>query len=486
MNVEAIEDSEKDNETPVEVDMEVVVTDTEIIKKEENSLKKKTPKFESLDIKMLQRKNYTGKSLKEVYGRETKGKTFEMGLSPIVLLPTNSIGLDVTLQSPGVPVNRIMLVIGKPDQGKTTFSHAIGSVFIENGGDVILCETEESLDENYIGGFYKMEGNLKDNFKEILKHQIKTIEKQLKRKEKLNLSDLITNKLETRLQYTESLIDIGTDALSDPLYKEIGRQAEITWRMRNIIRQPTPKTLEDLEAQIADIHQKKSKADPTFSRPSLIIIDSISNLEPKEGIEVESSSDGKKMAVAGYLHRFSRRWAAKLSAANIAVLILGKQTSYIPKPFEFPTELDKTNMVGGEAMKYISNHIAVISGGWEKEKDNPELTYRPGNFKLLRSKSKGNPGKSKELKGGFRIYAQKDNTRMDFDTPFFEGVFKGNLFGIECSTSWVTIPPEYIPEEYEEYKTKKAQTKKAMEILSKSEPWRIRIYTEMGIAHQLV
>ena len=217
-----MEYSEENIETPVEVDMEVVVTDTEIIKTEANSPEKKALKFESLDINMLQRKNYTGKSLKEIYGRETKGKTFEMGLSPIVLLPTNSIGLDVTLQSPGIPVNRIMLVIGKPDQGKTTFSHAIGSIFVENGGDVILCETEESLDENYIGGFYPMENGLEDNFKEILKHQIKTIDKQLKRKEKLNLSDLITNKLETRLQYTESLLKIGTEGLSDPLYREIG------------------------------------------------------------------------------------------------------------------------------------------------------------------------------------------------------------------------------------------------------------------------
>jgi KaiC/GvpD/RAD55 family RecA-like ATPase len=454
-----------DQETPVETPVE--------------------PKYKGLEIDELETSDYKGRSLHDAYGSAKKGRTYEMGLSPLLVIPSGSIGMDATLMCPGIPVNRIMLGIGEPDNGKTTFSHELGSIFDRNGGDVILCETENALEETYAGRFYDMEGTLEENFKDILQYQIKIIEKRLKSSDS-GISAIESRKLEKRKELTKKLLDIGTDALEDSLFAQVALQAEASWRMRRVVKQPIPEDLEELEAQVKDMLEKKKNADPTYSRPSLLIVDSLSQMEPKEGMDVESSSDGKKMGVASFMHRFSRRWATKLSQANIAVLFLGKETCYIEKPFEFATQLKKTNTVAGDAIKYISNHVFKLNTTFEKEKDNPDKAYKNGSVKVLRSKTRGHKPMPKELKGNFRIYAQRNNTKMDFDTPFFEGVFKGNLFGITCNASWVEIPKEYIPAEFAEFIGKKVQTNQAMEILKKSNKWRVKVYTDLGIAHHLV
>ena len=461
------------------------------------------------------------RALTDVISKNKDVISFNVGTDPAVLIPTESIGLEVVMQCPGIPVNRISMSTADAHGGKTTFSHVLANIFSRNDGDVILIEGDESLDENYVARFYDYNPTTEDErVWKPLQYLIDSIDKRIEG-ENLEKGHIIAQKqkmmLLRRKAVAESILENKTIDETNDLEKTILEVAQNIYRIKHVLRIGNIRTMEELEALITQIHKSKLTSDPKMTRNTLIIVDPISRFLPKEMLDQEDSSSGRKMSMATYLNQFFRRWGGPLSRSMIHLHLTAPKSTFIAiDPYARYSDLDKLPTMGGKAQQLACSFIFFFEAGREVKEGLPDQNalveknlppFREGFLKVPKKKLQGGYSMPKDYRCRYWLFTQGVTNKMDFDLPFMEMVYKCDLFNITYKGGFAYIPPEYLqksknleiqkwvevnspieekPKDEPGYLVYKLRRSEATTLLLKSEVWRQHIHRTMGIATHLI
>lgn len=420
--------------------------------------------------------------------------TTSMGTTPIVMLDIDSLGFEVAIQNTGFPLNCISMSVADAHAGKTTLSHVIANWFLQNDGDVILAEGDGILDEAYVSRFYTQEFDALENKTALLYFQ-KTLTKKL---EQPNLPQKFKNRLQAQLLYATKLLKKEPE---NEIEKEALYLAQAAYKMRKITRFDGT-TAEDLEKLIAQIYKIKTEHDPYLTRPTLIIVDPITNYIPNEMMENEDSASGKKMGIAAYLNSFFRRWSKKLANAQIHLHLTAKKTTFIKmNQYQIVNDIDQLTTTGGGPQKLAAGLIFFLEYKYEVKNtdeasrliDGKLPQYKVGELDVPKRKIQGGYAMPKQYRNKYWLFTDRNFTKMDFDLPFIEQVFKLNLFDIKYDNGFAYVPTQFIEEKEFEIKfdekgkhpeCAKMRMSDATRILLNSQKWRNHIHTILGIQYQ--
>jgi RecA/RadA recombinase len=362
---------------------------------------------------------------------------------PLMLAPITQLGLRASLGLNGWPSNRIAMIYGPPGGGKSSLFFHVAGEYISNDDEVWLRETEHALDRIYMASYLpcELEGNalLLEGIIVWKKRTQSLINKNEKIKEdKEGKRKFLSPKQIEIMQRRIADLSVLEKALKDgvPLEettvpghirRDLISNAIAEYKLRKVsIEHPT--TLEEFETRtIKQLEEKEADPKRRFKR-LLIGVDSLSYLLPKEDMEKETSSDGRSLMTAKYIHTLLPRLLGRISGQETSLAFIVQQTTHIKmNPYERTSAISGVQGKGGLGTKFgASFMIGVENASKTTNAEGDEV--KTGIINIPKAKLRaGGDGPSK---GGFYLQEAVDKSKMDFDEPFISSILTEEKFGI--------------------------------------------------------
>lgn len=356
-----------------------------------------------------------------------------------MLAPIKQLGLQVALGLRGFPSNRIVMVYGPPSGGKSSLFFQTAGEYLSNGDEVMMRETEHALDRIYFASYLPADLEGEALVKESLEFWKKRTKTLLSKNTKAKKGEEILGPNQIELM-DQRLIDIDTmlkeikdkktkqeSAISLSRQRNILRNALAEYKLRNVSIEH-PISLEDFESSILSEIDKKL-ADPARKFKRLLIgVDSLSYLLPKEDLEKATSSDGRGLMTAKYLHMLLPRLLGKISGFEITLMLIIQQTTHIKmNPYEVSSPISSVQGRGGTAIKFGATYmIGVEQRAKTNNVDGEEV--KTGILNIPKAKLRG--GGLGPNKGKFYLKEGMETSKLDLDEPLILDILNQGKFGI--------------------------------------------------------
>lgn len=356
-----------------------------------------------------------------------------------MLAPIRQLGLQVALGLRGFPSNRIVMLYGPPSGGKSSLFFHLAGEYISNQDEVWMRETEHALDRIYMASYLPADlagDDLKKEALELWRKRTKALltkDGKAKEEDKIvgpNQADIMNRRLEeiqTLLSELKEGRAIEDSVLPLHRHRNLMRNAIAEYKLRNVSIEH-PRTLEDFESQtISDIDAKQADPKRKFKR-LLIGVDSLSYLLPKEDIEKATSSDGRGLMTAKYLHMLLPRLLGKISGHEITLCFIIQQTTHIKmNPYESTSQISAVSGRGGTAIKFGATFMVGVE---QRAKTNNVEGDEVKTGMLIIPKAKLRGGGQGPTQGRFYLNEGVEASAMDLNEPMIMQILNEEKLGI--------------------------------------------------------
>lgn len=372
---------------------------------------------------------------------------------PLMLAPVRQIGLQVALGLRGFPSNRIVMVYGPPGGGKSSLSFLTAGEYRRNQDEVWVRETEHALDRIYMASYLPADLSGEELHKAALEHWKKKTKSLLNKNDKAkeddkflapNTIEVMNKRLEdidTRLRELKEGIPSEETSIVTHRYKSLMRNAIAEYKLKDISIEH-PKSLEAFESEvIAEIDKKQADKNRRFKR-LLIIVDSLSYLLPKEDVEKATSSDGRGLMTAKYLHMLLPRLLGRISGHEITLMFIIQQTTFIKmNPYQSASAIDSVAGKGGLAIKFGATFMIGVE---QRAKTNnvESNEVKTGCLKMPKAKLRG--GGQGPNEGRFYLQEGVEESAMDFNEPLVLNILNNEEFGILKNRGYHYVPGDLL------------------------------------------
>lgn len=358
---------------------------------------------------------------------------------PLMLAPIRPLGLQVAFGLRGFPSNRIVMVYGPPSGGKSSLFFQIAGEYAKNGDEVWMRETEHALDRIYMASYFPVHLDGDELRKEALEHWRKRTKSLLTKNNKLkddmkivgpNQVEIMERRLvsiDTLLQELKEGKSPQDSELSLHLHRNLMRNAIAEYKLRDVSIEH-PRTLEDFESQtISDIETKLADNNRRFKR-LIIGVDSLSYLLPKEDMDKATSSDGRGIMTAKYLHMLLPRLLGKISGHEITLMLISQQTTHIKmNPYESTSQIGAVQGRGGTAVKFGATFMIGVE---QRAKTNNVEGDPVKTGILVIPKAKLRGGGAGPGIGRFYLKEGNENSQLDLDEPMIMDILNNEKLDI--------------------------------------------------------
>lgn len=372
---------------------------------------------------------------------------------PLLLAPFRSLGFKLALGLPGFPSNRIIVHYGPPGGGKSSLLWTIAAEYEHNGDEVLIYEPEQALDRIFVASYFDKEDTT-DWKIESLKHLLKLSEKHAKENAKASddqktMSDFNSAIVEKRIAAIPTLIKeikegktISESELGRGYSKSLLRYSSAEYRLRNVEIEH-PGTLEEFEKDLLKrIEAKKNSAERRRKR-LVVGIDSVNYLLPKEDIEKATSSDGRSIMTAKYLHTLLPRLLHYTKGLEITIIFIHQQAVTMRmNPYAAYDPIGDLATKGGTATKFGATSMIGVERK-KKAMTVGEKEVHTGAINLPKAKLRG--GSKPRLGAKFYLKEDEEKSTLDFDEPFIvDEIIEGKRYGVFKSKAKHFIPQRFL------------------------------------------
>ena len=377
---------------------------------------------------------------------------------------TPSIGLKAILGLDGLPGNRVILVMGKPHTGKSTFlfntaadldrlnmaaeaSNSDGKSLPPH--KIIIIETENKIDNIYLASFFshRTQALGADTNSIVLKYHLANHKKLIRQIEALHKKGKLSETFYSPHQLAAekaklAMLTVLLQLIQDGKYpyppgeiilpnserptvqqaKKLIRDALADYRLQSIHLYQQIHTLDDLERFIFVKFVEPVRANPRLrEQHTFIIVDTITELLPKQEYDAKISTDGSNFLKAKYISKWASKLPQFMLEANLTIGFVAQETTNVKKamlPYSAKDPVMDPSFNGGDKIRYSATHMIVIS----RQK---EVTMPNGqNVKVAKvsiPKDSLLRGAKADREGNFYIVPnQYGDHRLEFDEPYFQ------------------------------------------------------------------